>query len=83
MTQPKGRYTIAEAAELWISLIQSPETKATPEQKDALIAQIRAAAPSTKIIGVAGTIAGAAVAHERMDFCSACNNIKRTIREGK
>lgn len=60
-------------------MIQSPETKATQEKKDALIAQIRAAVPITVIIGVGGTFAPT----ERIDFASACNNIKRTMREGK
>lgn len=71
MEQPKGNYTISEAAELWISMIQLPETKATQEQKNTLIAQIRAAAPQARLTGGS---AGAA------SFAMACNAIKQVIR---
>ena len=80
MEQPTGKYTIAEAAELWISLIQSPATKATTEQKAALIGQIQAATPIAKISGV-GCPQGAP-ADTRVLFVDACNAIKRAIRSG-
>ena len=78
METPKGTYTIAEAAGLWIEMIQAPETKGTPEQKTVLVAQINAAVPIAKIIGVGGAFSPM----EKIDFASACNNIKRTMREG-
>jgi hypothetical protein len=49
MTTPQGTFTIAEAAEAWIAMIEAPETKATPEQKAGLISQIRNAAPNAKL----------------------------------
>ena len=82
MTQPTGNFTIAEAADAWIAMIESPETKATPEQKAALVAQIRSAAPHVigMVVGVGNVVVG-----ESTQFCftDACNNIKRVLRGAK
>lgn len=79
MDMPKGKYTIQEAAEIWISAIQSPATKATQEQKDSLVSQIRLAMPKAKVMGVGypdGT-------QSNVLFVDACNAIKQAIRESK
>jgi hypothetical protein len=81
MEQPKGTFTIAEAADRWIAMIESPETKATQEQKAAMIAQIRAAAPTAKVLGV-GYPDGVPV-NMGVLFVDACNAIKKVIREAK
>lgn len=78
MTTPTGKFTIAEAAEQWIAMIEAPETKATPEQKSALIAKIRVAAPTAKAFGV-GYPDGIPADHKIL-FVDACNAIKRAMR---
>lgn len=79
METPNGTFTIAEAAERWIGMIEAPETKATREQKDALIAQIRAAAP--KVIGTRYGVANVALTEfKKLCFTDATNAIKRVIR---
>lgn len=82
MTQPTGNFTIPQAADAWIAMIESPETKATAEQKAALIDQIRSAAP--KVIGTVAGV-GEITVKESTTFCFAdgCNNIKRIMRVGK
>lgn len=82
MTTTKGTYTIPEAAELWIATIQAPETKATPEQKESLIAQIRSAAPKARAAGI-GYPYGFVPAGVPVLFVDACNAIKKIIRDGK
>lgn len=64
---PTGKFTIAEATEAWINSINAPDTKATPEQKQALIAQILAAAPLAKSYGDT--------------FVAQVNAIRQVIRE--
>jgi hypothetical protein len=76
MKTPQGMYTIAEAADLWINLIQAWEN-ATQIEKDILIGKIRAATPKTEIVGVGGTFDAST---HKMPFSEACNNIKRIIR---
>lgn len=78
MQTPAGKLTIAEAAEQWIAMIESPETKATPEQKAALVAKIRAAAPTAKVVGVG--YPDGVPANVPVLFTDACNAIKRAMR---
>ena len=77
METPKGTMTIAEAAEKWIAMVESPENaKASSEQKANMIAQIRAAAPKAQFPGIdAKKINGS--------FVDATNAIKAIMRGGK
>ena len=66
-----------EAAEAWIGMIESPETKATPEAKAKLIAQIREAVPKVHFVGI-GQVP---VQKARLLFTEATNAIKAEIRK--
>lgn len=82
METPTGNFTIPEAADAWVAMIESPETKGTAEQKAELIAKIRGAAPKTigTIYGVGSVKLTPAT---QMCFADATNAIKSVIRGGK
>lgn len=82
METPTGNFTINEAAEAWIKMIESPEAKGTPEQRADLIAKVRAAA--LKTIGITYGVGSVKLTPTtQMCFADATNAIKQVIRGGK
>lgn len=78
MNSPTGEFTINQAAELWIEMIQSPETKAAPEQKSIFIAKIRSA--SKDVIGTKYGVGNLTLTiTDRLCFADATNAMKRII----
>lgn len=83
MNIPEGKLTIAEASDKWIEMIQSPETQATPEQKEALVAKIRMATPKTMVpvLDQRGFFAGnKAATTQTFGFVEATGYIKKAMK---
>lgn len=76
------KLTITEAAAKWIAMIEAPATKATQEEKAAMIANVTAAAPKTIGMNTYGNSSKLSAA-TKLEFPEAVRLIRIAMKGGK